>query len=141
MPARPSLSLVALPTSPSWARRYTRLFLDSCQGISQDTAQIAELLVCELVTNAVRFAGHPARTLRYPGRANAGLISLSLRHFRDGLLIEVHDTGSDPPGRSRAAQDAESGRGLMLVEALSREWSYFFPLGGGKVVSCFLEMR
>jgi hypothetical protein len=29
----------------------------------------------------------------------------------------------------------------MLVEALSREWSYFFPLGGGKVVYCFLEMR
>ena len=29
----------------------------------------------------------------------------------------------------------------MLVEALSREWSYFFPPRGGKVMSCFLEMR
>ena len=136
-----TLALVALPTSPFWARRYTRLFLDSCRGISQDTAQTAGLLVCELVTNAVRFAGHPARTLRYSERADASLISLSIRHFRDGLLIEVHDTSSNPPVRSRADEDAESGWGLMLVEALSREWSYFFPPRGGKVVSCFLEMR
>jgi anti-sigma regulatory factor (Ser/Thr protein kinase) len=136
-----TLALVALPTSPFWARRYTRLFLGSCRGIGEGTAETAELLVSELVTNAVRFAGHPVRTLRCSVRANAGLISLSLRHFRDGLLIEVHDTGSNPPIRSRAAQDAESGRGLMLVEALSREWSYFFPPRGGKVVYCFLEMR
>jgi hypothetical protein len=135
------LALVALPTSPFWARRYTRLFLDSCQGISQDTAQTAELLVCELVTNAMRFAGPLARTPRYSERANASLISLSLRHFRDGLLIEVYDIGSDPPIRSRGGEDAERGRGLMLVEALSREWSYFFPPGGGKVVYCVLETR
>lgn len=136
-----TLALAALPTSPFWARRYTRLFLDFCQGISQDTAQTAELLVCELVTNAVRFAGHPAHTLGYSEHADASLISLSIRHFRDGLLIEVHDPSSNPPVRSRAAQDTESGRGLMLVEALSREWSYFCLPRGGKVVSCFLEIR
>jgi hypothetical protein len=27
----------------------------------------------------------------------------------------------------------------MLVDALSKEWSYFFPPGGGKVVYCILE--
>jgi len=72
-PARPgqprpleagTLALAALPTSPFWARRYTRFFLDSCQGMSEATAETAELLVSELVTNAVRFAGHPAHTLR-----------------------------------------------------------------------------
>jgi anti-sigma regulatory factor (Ser/Thr protein kinase) len=136
-----TLALAALPTSPFWACRYTRLFLGSCRGIGEGTAETAELLVCELVTNAVRFAGNPAGTPRYPEPANTRLISLSLRHFRDGLLIEVHDTSSNPPVRSRAAQDTESGRGLMLVEALSRERSYFFPPRGGKVVSCFLEMR
>jgi anti-sigma regulatory factor (Ser/Thr protein kinase) len=136
-----TLALVALPTSPFWARRYTRLFLDSCQGMSEDTAETAELLVSELVTNAVRFAENPVRTLRYSERASASLISLSIRHFREGLLIEVYDTSGNPPVRSRAAQDAESGRGLMLVEALSKEWSYFFPPRGGKVVYCFLEIR
>ena len=135
-----TLALAALPTSPFWARRYTRLFLGSCQGISQDTTQTAELLVCELVTNALRFAGYPARTPQDSERANASLISLSLRHFREGLLIEVYDTDNDPPIRSHADEDAESGRGLMLVDALSKEWSYFFPPGGGKVVYCFLEI-
>jgi len=134
------LALVALPTSPFWARRYTRSFLDSCHGMSENTAETAELLVSELVTNAVRFSGAPARTLRYSERANAGLISLSLRHFREGLLIEVYDTDNDPPIRSHADDYAENGRGLMLVDALSREWSYFFPPGGGKVVYCFLEI-
>jgi anti-sigma regulatory factor (Ser/Thr protein kinase) len=127
-----AFALVTLPTSPFWARRYTRCFLDSCQGMSEDTAATAELLVSELVTNAVRFASHPAP-------ADASLITLSIRHFREGLLIEVYDTDSNPPAHSRADQYAESGRGLMLVDALSKEWSYFFPPGGGKVVYCFLE--
>ena len=133
-------ALVSLPTSPFWARRYTRSFLDSCRGMTESTAETAELLVSELVTNAVRFSGDPARTLRYSERANASLISLSLRHFRDGLLIEVYDTDSNPPIRSSPDDDAENGRGLMLVDALSKEWSYFFPEGGGKVVYCFLEI-
>jgi anti-sigma regulatory factor (Ser/Thr protein kinase) len=106
--------------------------------MTEDTAQTAELLVSELVTNAVRFSGDPARTLRYSERASASLISLSLRHFPDGLLIEVYDTDSNPPVRSSPDDDAENGRGLMLVDALSKEWSYFFLPGGGKVVYCFL---
>jgi anti-sigma regulatory factor (Ser/Thr protein kinase) len=133
--------LVTPPTSPFWARRYTRSFLDSCRGISADLAETAELLVSELVTNAVRFAGDPARMLRYSGRANVSLVSLSLRHFREVLLIEVYDTNSNPPVLSGADDYAENGRGLMLVGALSKEWSYFFPPGGGKVVYCFLEIR
>jgi anti-sigma regulatory factor (Ser/Thr protein kinase) len=133
-------ALVTLPTSPFWARRYTRSFLDSCRGMTESTAETAELLVSELVTNAVRFSGDPARALRYSERADASLISLSLRHFPEGLLIEVYDTDSNPPVRSDPDDDAENGRGLMLVEALSKEWSYFFPAGGGKVVYCFLEI-
>ena len=146
-PARPgqprpiesgTLALVTLPTSPFWARRYTRSFLDSCRGMSQGTAETAELVVSELVTNAVRFSGDPARTLRYSERADAGLIALSLRHFADGLLIEVYDTDTNPPVLCDADTDAENGRGLMLIDALAKEWSYFFPPGGGKVVYCFL---
>jgi anti-sigma regulatory factor (Ser/Thr protein kinase) len=147
-PARPgqprpvdagTFALAALPTSPFWARRYTRLFLDSCREISPDIAETAELLVSEFVTNAVRFAGDPVRTPRHSGRADASLISLSLRHFREVLLIEVYDTDSSPPIRSHPDDDAETGRGLMLVDALSKEWSYFFPPGGGKVVYCVIE--
>ena len=90
------------------------------------------------MTNAVRFTGDPARTLRYSERARASLIALSLRHFRGHLLIEVYDTDDTPPALSRPGDDADSGRGLVLVSVLSKEWSYFRPPGGGKVVYCVL---
>ena len=90
--------------------------------------------------NAVRFAGDPARVLRYSERADATRIVLSLRHFPRALLIEVCDAHPDPPVLSRADDCAENGRGLVLVDALSTEWSYFFPPDGGKVVYCFLEI-
>jgi len=134
------LALGALPSSPFWARRYTRRFLDSCREMTESTADAAELLVSELVTNAVRFSGDPARPLRYSERASAGLISLSLRHFLEGLLIEVFDTDANPPVLSDSDLYDENGRGLMLVDALAREWSYFFPPGGGKVVYCILDI-
>ncbi len=136
-----TLALAALPTSPFRARRHTRLFLDSCQGVSEDAAETAELLVSELVTNAVRFTANPGQRQQDSGCAGARLISLSIRHFRDGLLIEVYDADSNPPIRADAGEYAETGRGLMLIEALSKEWSYFFLPGGGKVVYCFLETR
>jgi anti-sigma regulatory factor (Ser/Thr protein kinase) len=101
---------------------------------------MAELLVSELVTNAVRFAGSPTPSQQYSDRVQAGLISMSVRHFGEGLLIEVFDTEANPPVLTDAAEDAENGRGLLLVDALSREWSYFFPPCGGKVVYCFIEI-
>ena len=133
-----TFALATLPTSPFWARRYIRQFLDSCRGIGIDTADTAELLVSELVTNAVRFASGPVAAHEYSGRVNAGIIWLSARHFDEGLLIEVFDANADPPVYTDADEDAESGRGLFIVDALSMRWSYFFPPGGGKVVYCFI---
>jgi hypothetical protein len=72
---------------------------------------------------------------------NAPLITLSLRHFPESLLIEVFDTDTSAPVLPDADAYAENGRGLMLVDALSKEWSYFLPRGGGgKVVYCVLEI-
>ena len=56
-----TVGLVAMPSAPFWARRYTRWFLNSCQGVSTGTAETAELLVSELVTNSVQFTGNPRR--------------------------------------------------------------------------------
>jgi anti-sigma regulatory factor (Ser/Thr protein kinase) len=116
-----TFALVTLSTSPFWARRYTRSFLASCHGITEGTAQTAELLVSELVTNAVRFSGDPARVLRYSEHADASLISLSLRHFAESLLIEVWDTDNSPPVLCDVDADAENGRGLMLVDTLAKK--------------------
>ena len=133
-------SLVTLPTSPFWARRYTRRFLNSCRGITEDTAQTAELVVSELVTNAIRYSGDPTRPEWYPERAKVNLISLSIRHFSDRLLIEVFDTDSNPPMLAHSDTLVESSRGLVIVDALAKEWSFFYLPDGGKVVYCVLEI-
>jgi anti-sigma regulatory factor (Ser/Thr protein kinase) len=120
-----TFALATLPTSPFWARRYIRQFLSSCRGIGTDTADTAELLVSELVTNAVTHASGPVPAEQYSGRVNASIIWLSVRHFREGLLIEVFDTDANPPVYTDDAWYAESGRGLFIVDALSKYWSYF----------------
>src|SRR6266567_1536315 len=85
------LCLVALPTAPFWARRYTHQFLDGRRQITVETTQTAELVVSELVTNSVLFCGGRKRTLPQPqpssGRTGAPLIPLSLRYFRVNIQV------------------------------------------------------
>jgi PAS domain S-box-containing protein len=66
-----------------------------------------ELLVSELVTNAVRHG--------------AGDIGLRLIRT-DVLLCEVRDDGYELPTLRRADVTAEDGRGLQLVTALAERW-------------------
>lgn len=136
------LHLSAMDSAPYWARQYTRRFLAHCRGITQDIAETGQLLVSELVINATRASARdfPGREPSYSERASPGVIGLSLRHFRDGLLIEVSDSSPEPPVLSHAGPDAEDGRGLMLVDALSREWGHFPAPDGGKVVYCLVSL-
>jgi hypothetical protein len=54
------------------------------------------------------------------------------------LIIEVSDPDPSPPIMAEVDSEAEGGRGLMLVQALSKEWDYYLPRTGGKVVYCVL---
>ena len=68
---------------------------------------VAELLVSELVTNAIRHANEPVQ----------------LRIILDGLLsCEVFDGSSSAPQLGRADRFDEDGRGLMLVAQLAERW-------------------
>ncbi|MFH8799246.1 SpoIIE family protein phosphatase [Streptomyces sp. NPDC017936] len=67
----------------------------------------AELVVSELVTNAVRYGRTPIR--------------LRLIHDRT-LLCEVSDAGSTTPHLRRARIFDEGGRGLLLVAQLAEQW-------------------
>lgn len=131
------LELVTLPSAPFWARRQTRAALRSWQ-FQPETIETAELLVSELVTNSVKFAGHDPARISYQELACAERISLTLRRLADRLIIEVSDPDPRPPVLSEPDIDAEGGRGLMLVQMLSKEWSYDLPPAGGKVVYCVL---
>jgi anti-sigma regulatory factor (Ser/Thr protein kinase) len=93
-------------------------------------AEDAELLVSELVTNAVA-APQPADEI-CPVR-------LWLLADRTRAVILVWDSCPAPPAPVNAAEDAESGRGLLLVEAVSQRWDWYFPQRmGGKVVWALL---
>ena len=128
------LDLVTLPSAPFWARRQTQASLTAWQ-LPPETIETATLLVSELVTNASAASGseQPASGPRHVGR-----ISLTLRLHPGRLVIEVSDSNPDPPALTPADTDAESGRGLMLVQALSTEWGHWYPPAGGKVVYAVL---
>lgn len=82
-------------------------------------ADNAELMVGELVTNAVRHA-HSRR--------------IELRLVRgDTLLCEVEDDDQTLPILLGVGPGDEFGRGLRLVSALSREWGAS-RTGAGKTV-------
>ncbi len=130
--------LDALPSAPYWARRLTRFSLQAWR-LGAETIQTAELLVSELVTNAVKATDAGTGHLTYPGLADVGRISLTLRHLPGRVAAEVFDTDQRPPLLAAASTDDESGRGLVLVQALSKEWGFFFPPAGGKVVYCVLS--
>ncbi|MCL6738306.1 ATP-binding SpoIIE family protein phosphatase [Streptomyces neyagawaensis] len=68
---------------------------------------LAELVVSELVTNAIRYGRPPIR--------------LRLIHDRT-LLCEVSDAGSTTPHLRRARVFDEGGRGLLLVAQLAERW-------------------
>ncbi|MFI0741812.1 SpoIIE family protein phosphatase [Streptomyces sp. NPDC021100] len=81
----------------------------------EELAFTTELVVSELVTNAIRHAAPPIR----------------LRLIRDGALIcEVSDGSSTSPRMRRARAFDEGGRGLLLVAQLCRRWGTRFTAGG-----------
>ncbi len=126
-PPRSVLDLAALPSAVPCARLHARAVVS--EWGMPEVAGTAELLVSEIVTNAV------AETTRTRG-PDTGVITLRLTAGAGAVLIEVHDPSPRMPGRRLAPDDAEHGRGLMLVELLSTEWGAHPLPGRGKIVWC-----
>jgi anti-sigma regulatory factor (Ser/Thr protein kinase) len=100
---------MALPLDVSSARAARAFVRDICEEWQVlDLTETAELVASELVTNAVRHASS-SPTIR---------LCLSERAVR----IEVDDLASAAPAPVVAGEDAESGRGLFLVDALCAAW-------------------
>src|SRR6266571_3857240 len=134
------LTLVPLATEVRRARRFARYVLQE-QRIAPDRIGAAELLVSELVTNAVKMTsmaklGSPRRAVNDRFR----LISLRLSLVAGSVVIEVRDTSDKPPVLQEQCLDSEDGRGLAVVESMSSQWNYFRLSSGGKVVWCELHV-
>lgn len=100
---------VVLPPDPASAKRARDLITDRCQ--QWDVAELCSdlaLVATELVANAIRHAGTE--------------VVLRLLPVENGVRLEVGD-GSTRPLQPRAADaEAEGGRGLLLVDALSTQY-------------------
>ena len=105
-----SLELPATAHAPARARELVRETAER-SGVDADDRWRAEMIVTELVTNAVRHG---------PG----GPVELAIEAGGYGMRGEVRDPG---PGIDHYALDRrkateEGGRGLFLVDALSDSW-------------------
>ena len=121
MASRP-LSTTLTVTADATATRSARaLVRDLCAtaAVGPQAVETAVLLVTELVSNAVEHGGGSA------------VVEADLDDTR--LRVSVADTDPRLPTAALAAIDAERGRGLLLVEALSSRWGAT-PQDGGKTV-------
>jgi anti-sigma regulatory factor (Ser/Thr protein kinase) len=132
-PRQTRLPLAALPTAPSVARGHVRAV--AYEWGLRHLADIAELLASELVTNAVKASD------RLKARADVVIVPvvlLGLASDGNSILLRVWDGCQDMPTPQDADVADESGRGLMLVDTLSKDWGCYLLAAGGKVVWCLI---
>jgi CheY-like chemotaxis protein/anti-sigma regulatory factor (Ser/Thr protein kinase) len=98
--------LPADPFSGALARKRLRELLGrwDLDGLRDEV----ELLATELVNNAVVHAGSP--------------VLVTVKRRGETLRLEVTDIGEGLPDRDDAALTDTSGRGLLLVDAISDDW-------------------
>ncbi|WP_147268204.1 ATP-binding protein [Spongiactinospora rosea] len=138
-----TLKLVALPDAVAPARAYCAATLRGWGFMDPDFLFDAELVVSELVTNAlevVSLGDRPRRLLE-----EGALIRLTLTVLADLLFIEVWDRVLRPPRpQCDVPADATRGRGLRIVADLACQWGYRYSEGpcgpDGKTVYAVLPV-
>lgn len=129
--------------------------------VDVDELDVVVLLTSELVANAITHGQHGqprggSRALNGAGPASTGPagggsagwepITLAVRCRGGELRVEVHDRSCDmpvlPPRNVlvEARAESETGRGLMLVDALADTWG-FYRTPTGKAVYFTLALR
>ena len=128
-----ALVIAALPTATPCARLHARSIVREW-GLGELAATV-ELVVSELVTNAVHASIDQDGRPRYSPDHGLATIHLRLSTDRVSALVEVWDENFNLPTPTHAGLIDESGRGLMLVDALAERWGCDRPpSGGGKIV-------
>lgn len=119
--AQPHLEMSAWSGAVPCARHHARQLL--WDASLKELIEPVEQVVSELVTNAVRACGGLDTSGRTAGAAP--IIRLWVSIEADAVLVLVWDASPSKPQRQEFAPDAESGRGLFLVELFSSAWGSF----------------
>jgi anti-sigma regulatory factor (Ser/Thr protein kinase) len=120
------LPLDVAATAPARGRLQARRLLGT-YGLGY-LSEDAELLVSELVTNAVRASGPE------------GALCLRLLADRERLVIEVWDQSAGLPSARPVDEESTGGRGLTVVEAIASRWGCERFSADLKVVWCELML-
>lgn len=130
--ARPALRMTAAdlaadPAAVAVACRCARAALAG-RGLAAIT-DTCEVIVSELVTNAIRAAAD----LPGPGGTRRHVrLRVTALDPGPGARVEVWDPSTDAPVPATPGPDSDSGRGLLIVAALSARWGWQPAEGGGK---------
>jgi hypothetical protein len=117
-----------LPDSVPTARARTKAVLREWEIPPDDLTDDVLLVVSELVGNGVT----ASRTLSEPRPVRLWLRSgRPRRHELARVLVLVGDHSPHPPMPAPQSLDAEHGRGLAVVQALSAAWGWYPATGHG----------
>ncbi|MFI7626021.1 ATP-binding protein [Microbispora rosea] len=135
-------------TAPRRARAFVRCQLRGWE--LADLAETAELVVSELVTNAVRatdaVVSPPMASSMFPVALRTVALRVRVAPGRPSLFIEVWDVSDRDPvphgeaGGELGGELGEGGRGLVLVGSLARRWGHYSAPDRGKIVWCELAI-
>lgn len=126
-PHRSNLVLGAFPSAVPCARLHARQVVWEW-GLAA-LAEAVELIVSELVTNAVRASEGLPDT-----QQNLPTVQMRLHADHERVLIQVWDGNQQMPLRREPDLEADGGRGLSIVEAVSETCGAYRPEGDrGKV--------
>jgi len=112
-PALLQLDLPARPQAAGAARKALGSLNGSMHLVSEARLRDAEVLVTELVSNAVRY-----------GTPDGGTVSIAVRATPSVLRIEVQDFGTsfDPGDLAAPSAERGGGWGLRIVAMLAPRW-------------------
>ena len=115
-------SLTRTRNAPAYARTRVRVW---CRDLEPELRWDVELVVSELVTNAVLHGGDP--------------ITLTL-DVGDVVLVVVSDGGEGVPRAGDGGPDGEGGRGLAMVAGVVSDWGVRVDENPGKEVWALLSV-
>lgn len=121
---RSYLELGALASAVPCARKHAYLVAGEW-GVAE-LAETLELIVSEITTNAVMASARLTES-RYLGQWAPGVPPVRIWLYSDGqrVLVQVWDGNDQAPVPRQPDAEAESGRGLLLVETLSESWGTY----------------